>query len=363
VIGRSATIFAGLLMIAGLLAPAGPGWLNDHAGLACAIIAIAGAGLTLRPWDTALEQGIAALALIGGAAAPLLLLRASGPFGATAPGLWLFLAGWTIFLWERLDRLARLPASGLGALAAPVLFGIAVLYLWQVLVVGFAVPRVLLPAPAEVGHVLAHRLDILWPDFRQTFLKAVLAGFTVGCACGFRVGVVVDRIGFLKRGLLPLCNLMSAVPIVGLAPIMVMWFGFDWQSKAAVAAVVTFFPMLVNTLAGLGAADSMQRDLMHSYAASHLQTLIKLRLPFALPFIFNALKINSTLALISAIVAEFFGSPILGLGFRISAEVARLNVDVVWAVIAIAALAGSMFYGAIAALERACTFWHPSYRT
>jgi NitT/TauT family transport system permease protein len=174
---------------------------------------------------------------------------------------------------------------------------------------------------------------------------------------------VADRVPFLKRGLLPLAGLISAVPIVGIAPIMVMWFGFDWQSKAAVVVVVTFFPMLVNTLAGLAAADAMQRDLMHSYGASYFQTLVKLRLPTALPFIFNALKINSTLALIAAIVAEFFGSPILGLGFRISAEVARLNVDVVWAAIAIAALSGSMFYGAIAAIERFATFWHPSYRS
>jgi NitT/TauT family transport system permease protein len=141
-----------------------------------------------------------------------------------------------------------------------------------------------------------------------------------------------------------------------------MWFGFDWQSKAAVIVVMTFFPMLVNTRAGLAATDTMQRDLMHSYAASYWATLLKLRLPAALPFVFNALKINSTLALIGAIVAEFFGSPILGLGFRISAEIGRLNVDVVWAVIAIAALAGSLFYGAVAALERFFTFWHPSFR-
>ena len=91
--------------------------------------------------------------------------------------------------------------------------------------------------------------------------------------------------------------------------------------------------------------------------------MLKLRLPSALPFVFNALKINSTLALISAIVAEFFGSPIYGLGFRISAEVARMNVDVVWAAIALAALAGSLFYGLIALMERALTFWHASYRT
>jgi NitT/TauT family transport system permease protein len=153
------------------------------------------------------------------------------------------------------------------------------------------------------------------------------------------------------------------VPIVGIAPIMVMWFGFDWQSKAAVAAIVTFFPMLVNTLAGLAAVDPMHRDLMRSYAASPAHTLLKLRGPGALPFVFNALKINSTLALISAIVAEFFGSPIVGLGFRISAEVARMNVDVVWAAITLAALAGSLFYGAVALAERALTFWHPSYRS
>jgi NitT/TauT family transport system permease protein len=229
-------------------------------------------------------------------------------------------------------------------------------------VVGFGVPQVLLPAPSQVGSVLGNRIDVLWPDFLQT-AQAVLAGFVAGCAWGFIVAIVADRIPFLKRGLLPLSGLISAVPIVGIAPIMVMWFGFDWQSKAAVVVVVTFFPMLVNTLAGLAAADAMQRDLMQSYAASYFQTLVKLRLPTALPFIFNALKINSTLALIAAIVAEFFGSPILGLGFRISAEVARLNVDVVWAAIAIAALAGSLFYGLIALVERICTFWHPSYRS
>jgi NitT/TauT family transport system permease protein len=107
----------------------------------------------------------------------------------------------------------------------------------------------------------------------------------------------------------------------------------------------------------------MSRDLMRTYAASYWQTLFRLRLPAALPFIFNALKINTTLALIGAIVAEFFGTPIVGMGFRISTEVGRLSIDMVWAEIAVAALAGSVFYGVIALLERACTFWHPSFRT
>jgi NitT/TauT family transport system permease protein len=118
----------------------------------------------------------------------------------------------------------------------------------------------------------------------------------------------------------------------------------------------------VNSVAGLAGSGRLERELMQSYGASYWQTLWKLRLPAALPFIFNALKINSTLALIGAIVAEFFGTPIVGMGFRISTEVGRMNVDMVWAEILMAAFAGSAFYGVVAALERAFTFWHPSYR-
>ena len=106
----------------------------------------------------------------------------------------------------------------------------------------------------------------------------------------------------------------------------------------------------------------MELDLMHSYAADYWQMFFKVRLPNALPFIFNALKINSTLALIGAIVAEFFGTPIVGMGFRISAEIGRMNVDVVWASIAVAALSGSLFYALLAFLERQFTGWHPSFR-
>ena len=205
-------------------------------------------------------------------------------------------------------------------------------------------------------------LPILAADVYQTIFKAVLFGYIAGCAAGFVVAILADRFLFLRRGLIPVGNMVSALPIIGIAPIMVMWFGFDWQSKAAVVVVMTFFPMLVNTVAGLAAAGSMERDLMRTYAAGYWQTLVKLRLPAAMPFIFNALKINSTLALIGAIVAEFFGTPVVGMGFRISTEVGRMNVDMVWAEIAVAAVAGSLFYGLLALLERAVTFWHPSVR-
>jgi NitT/TauT family transport system permease protein len=252
-------------------------------------------------------------------------------------------------------RLGRLDAA-----LVPGLFGIWMLYLWQVAVTGFGVPSVLLPPPSAIFAAIVQSNVTLWHDFYQTFIRAVLPGYIMGCASGFLVAVLADRFDFLERGLLPIGNLASALPIVGVAPIMVMWFGFDWQSKAAVVVIMTFFPMLVNTLAGLRATDRTERDLMRSYGASEMQTLLRVRLPNAAPFIFNALKINSTLALIGAIVAEFFGTPIVGMGFRISTEVGRMNIAMAWATIAVAAVAGSAFYGALALLERRLTFWHPS---
>ncbi len=305
------------MMAGGLALPLGAeGWLDERLALLCAVLALAGAAVqALRARSDSANPVVSLLALLAGAAAPLIILDHHGAPGLAAPGLWLFLAGLAVLLWSLLDRMARNSTGGRAALLAPCLFGLAALYLWQALVVGFGVPQILLPAPSQISHVLATRLDVLWPDFQQTF-KSVLSGFTLGCASGFVTAVLIDRVPFLQRGLLPLAGLVSAMPVVGIAPIMVMWFGFDWPSKAAVIVVMTFFPMLINTRAGLAATDQMQRDLMHSYAASYWATLLKLRFPAALPFVFNALKINSTLALIGAIVAEFFGSPILGLGFR-----------------------------------------------
>ncbi|NBC32031.1 MAG: ABC transporter permease subunit [Alphaproteobacteria bacterium] len=264
-------------------------------------------------------------------------------------------------LWRAMDRLSALPARWT-FVVLPLLFGGLLVYLWEALTVGFRVPAILLPPPSVILDTVIADAATLWVDFEQTFIRSAVPGFLIGCSAGFLTAVAIDRSPFLQRGLLPLGSLVSAMPIVGIAPIMVMWFGFDWQSKAAVVVVMTFFPMLVNATAGLQATGAMERELMRSYAASYWQTLIKLRLPGALPFIFNALKLNATLALIGAIVAEFFGTPIYGMGFRISTEVARLNVDKVWATIAVAAMAGTASYGLLVLLERRTTFWHPSQR-
>ncbi len=274
-----------------------------------------------------------------------------------------WICGWAFNEWLVRQKFSNRVLNRLAWFAVPVIFGLAILIIWEGVVIAFDIPPILLPAPSDVWVRLTNSLPILWADFRQTFLKAVLIGYALGCGSGFIVAILIDRSPFLKNGLLPFGNFVSALPIVGIAPIMVMWFGFDWPSKAAVVVVATFFPMLVNTIQGLSSASDMERDLMRTYAATWSQTLIKLRLPAAWPFIFNALKINSTLALIGAIVAEFFGTPTVGMGFRISTEVGRANIDMVWAEIAVAAVAGSAFYGVVALIQRAVTFWHPSVRS
>jgi NitT/TauT family transport system permease protein len=302
-----------------------------------------------------------------GAAATLALLRDPDIGGSAAAGFWaMVLAVWLGAAVCVIELASQRPRDGASRralnLAIPLLFGAVVFYLWEVLVRGFGVSPVIMPAPSAAAARFASSLPTLGADFVQTFVRGVLIGYVIGCGAGLLVAIVAQRFAFLGRGLLPLGNFFSALPLVGVAPIMVMWFGFDWPSKAAVVALVTFFPMLVNTLAGLSASGHMERDLLRSYGADHRQTLAKLYLPAALPFIFNALKINATLALIGAIVAEFFGTPTQGIGFRISTEAGRMAIDMVWAEIALAAIAGMAFYGLVALAERATTFWHPSYR-
>jgi NitT/TauT family transport system permease protein len=353
-------------------------WVSIAAPFVFAACGVFAALLALREPEMSIGQLLLFIALSAVAAlAPLVLLAldSAALAGSTdwRPGFWCFAGGLLLLAGIGVRRLSALDAAPPGVVVArhlrvlcnygtPLLFGAWVLVFWQLLTEAFDVPRVLLPAPSVIWQSLRHGGDVLAADFVQTVLHAALIGWAAGSALGFVVGVLIDRSAFLQRGLLPIAALASSVPLIGIAPIMVMWFGFDWHSKAAVVVIMTFFPMLVNTLAGLAQSGHMERDLMRSYGAGPLRTLVALRIPVALPFVFNALKINSTLAMIGAIVAEFFGSPVSGLGFRISTEAARLNMGLVWAAILVASVAGSLMYGLLGFIERRATFWHPSIR-
>ena len=271
----------------------------------------------------------------------------------------IWLCAWFLNIW--LTNSATI-SSRFKSVVVPAVFGTTVMLLWELGVQITQISAVILPAPSLVFTTLFSSLDTLWIDFVQTVIKGALRGFFIGAIAAFSIAIVIDRSPFLTKGMLPIGNFFAALPIVGVAPIMVNWFGFDWQSKAAVVVIMVFFPILVNTVQGLHASNAMQRDLMKTYAASYFETLFKLRLPSAMPHIFNGLKIATTLSLIGAIVAEYFGSPTRGMGFRISTGVGSLSIDLVWAEIFVAAIVGSLFFGLMTWIEARITFWHPSQR-
>jgi NitT/TauT family transport system permease protein len=339
-------------------------WLQSVWGVvglgAVAIAAVMG---LLNLQNTATRSAVFALLGLAGAVAPLVLLAGNASVTSGSYGFGLAMAALGLMACAGLSNLASVETThSWPRHAIPLLLGAWVIIFWQIGVQAFDVPRVLLPAPALIATTLWEQWDVLLDDFNTTVLRSALIGYIIGCGGGFLLGILIDKSPFLQRGLLPVCALASSIPLVGIAPIMVMWFGFEWHSKAAVVALMTFFPMLISTFAGLAATGRMELDLMRSYAAGHARTLLLLRLPTAMPFLFNGLKVASTLALIGAIVAEFFGSPTVGMGFRISAEAARMNMGLVWATIVIAALAGTLIYALLEWAERAVTFWHPSQR-
>jgi NitT/TauT family transport system permease protein len=280
---------------------------------------------------------------------------------ATAPWLLVLAA---LAAGANLAALSRLAATAgrRADLLLPVLFAVVFLTLWEILTRGLPIPMVLLPSPSAIGAAIASQWQDLALDFLQTVVYSALPGFVLGSLLGFGVAIAVDRSPFIQDGMLPLSNFASVVPIVGVAPIAIMWFGFGWESKVAIVVLMTFFPTFINTIAGLREAKAVEVELMMCYAASYWQMLRKLRLPTTLPLLFSALKINASLALIGAVVGEFFGTPAHGLGFRISAEIGRMAVDHVWAAIAVTAAVGIAAYGGLTLAERAAIFWHPSQR-
>jgi len=183
------------------------------------------------------------------------IMRILNGIDAASFGFWMLLVASWAFGWLFIERLSNM--TGLNSfmsravgLLVPVFFGVWILVLWEAITRGANVPFVLLPPPSLVWIKISTSLSILWADFQQTILKAVLSGYVMGCGSAFLAAIAIDRSPFLQRGLLPVGNFVAALPIVGMAPILVMWFGFDWQSKAAVIVIMTFFPMLVNTLSG-----------------------------------------------------------------------------------------------------------------
>lgn len=241
---------------------------------------------------------------------------------------------------------------------APLVAFVVLVLLWQK-----SVTPAQLPAPGQILNALGSAHDVLLDDAVATFWEEALRGYLLGCGLAFIFAALCVRFPLLRRGLMPYAVISNSIPIIAFAPIVIFLVGFGWESKAIVVVLLTFFPMLVNTVAGLTSYDALSRELLRSYAAGSWTVFWKLQFPAALPYIFNGLKICTTLSMIGAVIAEYFPGPNRGLGFEIINQANQAAWDQVWAGVLLACVVGIVFYMIVLGLERALTFWHVSYRT
>jgi NitT/TauT family transport system permease protein len=239
---------------------------------------------------------------------------------------------------------------------------VLVIALWEGLTTAFDVETFLLPKPSDIAQAFWEDKATLW-DYGVYTFKEALGGFALGSGLGILTALVLARFAFLGRALMPFAVASSAVPIIAFAPITNNWFGLlNPFSKMAIAAVLCFFPVMVNTLRGLTTVSPRSIELMRSYAASDIEVFRLVRFPNSLPFMFTGLKVAAVLSMIGAIVGEYFGGPTNALGVSILNDTQLFNFPRAWAGIALASAFGIAFYGAVALAERLTTSWHPTAR-
>ena len=259
---------------------------------------------------------------------------------------------------SRSRRVGRQVLDVLPAVAVFVL-GIAA---WQAIVVGFHIQEFLLPKPTSIAQSFWENKHALWSAGLYTF-KEALGGFLIGSAAAILVALVLARWRGLGRAFMPYAIAANAIPIIAFAPITNNWFGIlSPASKIVIAAVICFFPVMINTLRGLTSVPPEAVELMRSYAARERDIFRRVRFPHALPFIFSALKVATVLAMIGAIVGDYFGGSDQALGILIRRSAGIFAFEEAWAAILVACVLGIVFYGMVALVERLTMGWHVSAR-
>lgn len=252
-----------------------------------------------------------------------------------------------------------------GDLLAPAIVFVVVVVGWELAIGSLGIKSFILPRPSEIVTALQENWNVgfgVWPSARATLIEAV-GGFIIGTVAGVVVAFASTRWLSARNALLPLAVAAGAIPIIAFAPLMNNWFGvLSPLSKMMMAAVLVFFPVMANVTRGLTQVEPSALELMRSYAAPESAIMLKLRVPNALPYFFTALKLATTLALIGAIVGEYFGGASLVLGRIIVQSASSLKFDVTWSAILVAAIAGIVFYLIVAGVERLVIPWHASVR-
>jgi NitT/TauT family transport system permease protein len=232
--------------------------------------------------------------------------------------------------------------------------------LWELVIRAFHIQEFLLPKPSAIARTFWNTRSELWAAGWFTFQEAFW-GFVLGSGFAILIALVLARWRMVGTAFMPYAIAANAIPIIAFAPITNTWFSpLDKSSKISIVAVLCFFPVMVNTLRGLTSVNPRALELMESYAAGQMQIFRRVRIPTALPFIFTGLKVSTVLAMIGAVVGEYFGGALNALGVQILTRARVSQFQEAWAGILLACLLGIALYLAVAALERLTLRWVPS---
>lgn len=240
-------------------------------------------------------------------------------------------------------------------LLPPILLGLSLLVLWQLACVFFKIPQYLLPTPWEIAQEIIRSFTTLLFDTAVTCTEAVV-GFIIANILALSLAVCMVYVRNLDKAVMPIAIALKTTPIVAMAPLLLLWFGTGIVPKVMAAALICFFPALVNSIKGFSALHENEEDLFHIYNASRTQILQKLRFFRAAPFIFSALRISSSLAIVGAIIGEFVGAN-RGIGYVILVSSYHLETVRMFAALVMAAGAGVVFYGVISLFDRSIVNW------
>jgi len=241
----------------------------------------------------------------------------------------------------------------------PFIVFLSILLIWEILVNVWNIPNYLLPNPTSIIHGLLYRLPFLLPHIQVTFIES-FSGFVIGSLFGFILAVLFVFSSTLEKAIYPYAIALKSVPIVAIAPMLVIWFGNELLPKIIISAIISFFPVVVNVAKGLKSVENEALDLFNSLSANKTQIFLKLQIYNSIPFLFSALKISATLSVIGAIVGEFAGSD-KGLGFFILISSRRLETVDMFIGIILASLMGIFYFYIISFLERTTSPWAKEY--
>lgn len=251
--------------------------------------------------------------------------------------------------------------KGIEVIGVPIVFSLGIFAIWEMIVVAFSIPTYLLPPPSMILTELGTNFGSLLGHMGLTMLEAT-AGYALGNATGFALAILFAHSKYIEKGLYPYAIALKTTPIIAMAPLLILWLGTGFESKVATAALICFFPIIVNTVKGLHSVDSDAIDLFKSYRANRFQVFTKLSLPMALPYIFSALKIATGLSVVGAVVGEFVGAN-NGIGYVILVSSYHLETVTMFAAIMISAVGGITFFAVVSLLEKKIIYWQKGIET